>query len=126
MKTLHPLLAGLTIGALAYWFQPYNQTTVLGLNMWLIMAIGALLASALLIHYLDQKPPKIALRVTLGVLLAILARILYDTILWDPTSHNLAPLEIIFAGIATLPAAFAGAYLGVFIKKRKKHAPSKG
>jgi hypothetical protein len=52
--------------------------------------------------------------------------IIYDTILWDPTSHNLAPFEIIFAGIATLPTAFTGAYLGVFIKKRKKHAPSKG
>jgi uncharacterized membrane protein YfcA len=118
MKNLHPLLAGLLIGALAYWFQPYNQTTVLGLNMWLIMAIGAFLASALLIRYLYQKPPKIAMRVTLGVLLAILARIIYDTTLWDPTSHNLAPLEIIIAGIATLPCAFAGAYLGGFIKKR--------
>lgn len=93
MKNHPPLLAGLLIGALAYWFQPYNQTTVLGLNMWLIMAIGALLASALLIHYLDQNPPKIALRVTLGVLLAILARIIYDTTLWDPPLTTLLPLK---------------------------------
>jgi hypothetical protein len=28
-------LTGLTVGGISYWFQPYNQMTFLGLNIWL-------------------------------------------------------------------------------------------
>jgi hypothetical protein len=108
---------GLIIGGIAYWFQPYNQMTVLGLNIWLIMSIGSFIASAFIMLYLKEKPLKIALFVSLGVALAILARIIYDTIFWDSTSHNLAPFEIIIGGIVTIPSAIAGVYVGLLAKK---------
>ena len=108
---------GLIIGGIAYWFQPYNQMTVLGLNIWLIMSIGSFIASAFIMLYLKEKPLKIALFVSLGVALAILARIIYDTIFWDSTSHNLSPFEIIIGGIVTIPSAIAGVYVGLLAKK---------
>ena len=108
---------GLIIGGIAYWFQPYNQMTVLGLNIWLIMSIGSFIASAFIMLYLKEKPLKIALFVSLGVALAILARIIYDTIFCDSTSHNLAPFEIIIGGIVTIPSAIAGVYVGLLAKK---------
>lgn len=110
-------LVGLIIGGLAYWFQPYNESTVFGINMYLIMSVGAFFASMLLMLSLSQKPTKIALFVSLGVILAVLARIIYDTAFWDATSHNLAPFEIIISGIVTIPCAFIGVYLAFFIKK---------
>lgn len=114
---LSATVTGIFIGAIAYWFQPYNQTTVLGVNMWLIMGIGALLGALLLMLFLQEKPSKTALLVSLGVIFAIFARILFDTLFWDPTSHNLAPFEILFAGFVTVPGAFIGVYLGVLINK---------
>jgi uncharacterized membrane protein YccC len=110
-------LVGIIIGGLAYWFQAYGQMTVLGIHMWLIMSIGAFLGSLLLMLFRNDKPPIIALLVILGVVLAVIARIIYDTIFWDATSHNLAPFEIILCGSITTPSAFAGAYLGLLIKK---------
>ena len=111
---------GLIIGGLAYWFQPYNQTSVLGINMWLIMGIGALVGSLLLNIASIAKPHVIALLVSLGVVLAVLFRIIYDTIFWDPTSHNLAPFELLLASAVTIPSAFIGILFGVFLKKNLK------
>ena len=52
-------LVGILIGAIAYWFQPYNQMTVLGIHIWLLMSSGALLGSLLLTVYLHEMPSKI-------------------------------------------------------------------
>ena len=113
-------LVGLIIGGIAYWFQPYNQSTVMGISMYLIMTAGAFFAALLLKLFVNEKSPKIALLVSLGVVIAVLARIIYDTTFWDSTSHNLAPIEIIICGIITIPCAFAGAYLGLLLIKIKK------
>ena len=113
-------LTGAIIGGMAYWFQPYNQSTVLGINIWLIIGIGAFIASFLLQLFVNEKPAKIALLVSLGVALAVLARIVYDVTFRDSTSHNLAPFEIIICGIVTVPSAFVGVFLAHLIKKLKK------
>ena len=109
-------LVGLIMGGIANWFQPYNQDTVLGINMCLIMSMGAFIASFLLKLFVNEKSPQIALLVSLGVLLAVLARIIYDTTFYNSTSHNMAPFEIIICGIITVPSAFAGAYVGLLGK----------
>ena len=121
MKPYHiiTLLVGLATGGLAYWFQPYNQTTVLGVNMWLIMGVGAFLESFIILIFFKEKPLKIVLPLVLGVIIAVLFRIIYDTIFWDSTSHNLAPFEILFAAVVTFPSALFGSYLGVWLRKTK-------
>jgi hypothetical protein len=119
-KGIFSALVGLITGGLAYWFQPYNETKVFGVSMWLIMGLGAFLASLLLMMFLTEKTQKIALFVSLGVLLAVLARIFYDTVFWDSTSHNLAPFEILFVLAVTAPCSFIGAYLGFLMKRLLK------
>ncbi len=113
-------LTGAIIGGMAYWFQPYNQSTVLGINIWLIISVGAFVSSFLLQLFVNEKPAKIALLVSLGVALAVLARIIFDVTFRDSTSHNLAPFEIIICGIVTVPSAFVGVFLAHLIKKLKK------
>jgi hypothetical protein len=110
-------LAGILIGGLAYWFQPYNQSTVSGISIWAIMGIGTFLGTLLLMIFLHEKASKIALLVTLGVIIGIIARISYDLAFLDSSAHNLFPLEILFSGIITVPSAFIGVYFGTLIKK---------
>lgn len=105
-------LVGLVIGGIAYW---YGEIGIPGSV--LTWSLGTFLGSLLLMFFVNEKPPKIALLVSLGVALAVLLRIIYDTIFVDSTSHNLAPFEIIICGIITIPSAFVGVYLGLLIKK---------
>ena len=39
------IIVGLIIGGISYWFQPYNQTTVLGIHIYLILSVGAFLGA---------------------------------------------------------------------------------
>lgn len=112
---LIPFLIGLFIGIITYWFQPYNQTELGGISIWLI--IGALsFIGALIFSFLNEpKAFRLAFFISLGVLLANLIRICYDIQFWDPTSHNLAPFELIFAFVCSFPSALVGAYIGAFI-----------
>lgn len=111
-------LAGLIIGVIGYWLEPYVQTDIPG--SFFIWSVGAFFGSLLLKLLVNEKPPKIALLVSLGIALAVLLRIIYDTIFVDSTSHNLAPFEIIICGIITILSAFVGVYLGFLIKKLKR------
>ena len=111
------IIIGLIIGGISYWFQPYGQMTVLGIHMYLIWSIGALLGALFLMLFIKKKPSQISLFLSLGVTLAILARIIYDTTFWDSTSHNLAPFEIIMGALITIPCAFLGTFLARLIKK---------
>jgi len=109
------VLVGLIIGAIAFWFQPYSEINVLGLQS-VIMSGGAFLASFLLTTLLVKRPGQIAPWVSLGVGIAVILRIIYDVTFWDPTSHNLFPFVIIVCGIVTVPPAFVGAYLSLLIR----------
>lgn len=84
------------------------------------MGKGVFIASFLLKLFVNEKSLKITLLVFLGVVLAVIARIFYDTTFWDASSHNLFPFEIIFCGIITIPSAFVGVYSALLIKKFKK------
>lgn len=120
MKKFWIILAGIMAGGIAYWFQPYNQSTMLGINIWLIMSTGVFITVFLLKLLSNDKPNKIALLVSSGVILAVFARIVYDVTFWDSTSHNLAPFEIVICAFVVLPVAFAGAYLPSLVKRLRQ------
>jgi hypothetical protein len=113
-------LVGLIIGGISYWSQPYGELQIIGSNIPLVWSVGAFFGSLLLMSFLNEKPPKIALLISLGVILAVLARIIYDGLFVDSTDHNLAPFEIIICGLITIPSSFVGVYLAILIKKFKK------
>ena len=114
------VLFGLLLGGISYWLKPADQVQILGSNIPLIWSLGAFFGTFLIMIFFNDHPPKIAVLFILGVELAIIARIFFDSIFWDNTSHNLFPFEILLCGIITTPGAFVGVYLAVLIKKLKK------
>jgi len=105
-------LIGLIIGGISYWILP---------SEWLVLGLGSFFGSLLLVIYFNEKPPKIALLVFLGIVLALYTKAHFDMDSFgEYHSHNLLPFEFIICAIVTIPIAFAGAYMGLFSKKIKK------
>jgi len=113
-------LVGMLIGAISYWRIPYAEMNLLEINIWLFVGSGTLIGALFSTLLFNQKPWKVGLLITLGVILSVIIRIIYDVTFWDSTSHNLAPFELIFGGLQSLPMAFVGAYLAKFIRTFKK------
>ena len=113
-------LIGILIGAISYWRVPYNDVNFLDIQLWVLVGSGTLIGSLFSTLYFNQKPSKIGLLITLGVILSVIIRIIYDITFWDSTSHNLAPFEVVFSVLQSLPMAFVGAYLAKTIQKFKK------
>ena len=80
-------------------------------------AIGILVVVLALICTMvsQEKYKKILYAITLGFIIANVIQICVDVIA-DPTSHNLAPFEIIFLALTAFAAALIGVCLGVAIK----------
>ena len=113
------VLLGIGIGAISYWRIPYEELNVLELNLWLIVGGGSLIGALCSTLLFKLKPLKIGLLLTLGVVLSVIFRIIYDLTVKDPSSHNLAPLEIIFSVLQSLPFAFAGSYIAGTLQKQR-------
>ena len=119
LKHLGLLLIGFLLGFFAvgipYWSVPYNEVNVPNA----LMTAGLLvvvLASLLLRAFGVASVWEAALVVGASVPASVLARVNVETAA-DPTSHNLWPLEIVFAAAVGLPAALAGALIGSLIAR---------
>ena len=109
------IFVGIMAGGLSYWFNPYNELSLLGISIYKLMGAGAFLSSLSLTLILNEKPWKIALLITTGIIIGIMCRIIFDGIN-DSSTHNLFPFEIIIALFVSVPSAFIGSYLSVLIK----------
>jgi hypothetical protein len=114
------ILLGIVVGGFSYWFNAYNQLFVAGINIYHIMGIGAFLGSIIMSYSLSMKPSKIALSMSIGIIIAILVRIFFDVTFIDSTSHNLAPFEIIIAACIVFPSAFVGSLLSKLVALLRK------
>ena len=117
------MLIGIISGVLPYWFNAYNnQSMVLGFRSFqfvvMLMGAGAFLGSLILTLILNEKPSKIALLITAGVIIGIMCRIVFDVVN-DLSTHNLFPIEIIMALVIIVPSAFIGSYLSQLFKNIK-------
>ncbi|MBT8393953.1 MAG: hypothetical protein HKO81_06875 [Flavobacteriaceae bacterium] len=113
-------LIGILIGAISYWRIPYDEMNLSEINLWLFVGAGTLIGSLFSTLLFNLKPWKVGLLITLGVILAVIIRIIYDVTFFDSTSHNLAPFEVIFSGLQSLPTALIGAYLAKGVQNFKK------
>lgn len=115
------ILLGILCGALSYWFNPYNDMYVEGMNIYVILGI-AVFVSALGLGLVYKKSNLLTpVLICLGVVIAAMARILDDTRI-DPTDHNLFPFEILSLLMVAVPLAFFGWWLGNFINNKKPKA----
>ena len=110
------IFVGLIVGGISYWLNPYNELSLLGVHIYLILSIGLVIASFFIQLFLSSNPKRTALLISLGAIIAIVLRIVYDTAFWDATSHNLAPFEILITAFIIFPSAFVGVCLARLIK----------
>tara|TARA_R110000787_G_scaffold223423_5_gene331809 strand:+ start:115 stop:507 length:393 start_codon:yes stop_codon:yes gene_type:complete len=109
------VVVGIMAGGLSYWFNPYDEMSLLGISIYKLMGAGAFLGSLILTLILNEKPWKIAILITTGIIIGIMCRIIFDGII-DSSTHNLLPFEIIIALFISVPSAFIGSYLSQLIK----------
>lgn len=114
------IFVGLIVGGISYWLNPYNEMSLLGVHIYLILCIGLVMASFFIQLFLSSNPLKTALLISFGAIMAVVIRIIYDTTFWDATSHNLAPFEILITAFIIFPSAFVGVYLARLMKWLKR------
>ncbi|MBC6365416.1 hypothetical protein [Algoriphagus sp. AK58] len=109
------LTLGFMVGALGYWTADFSEERALYESLYFIKAPGALLAVIIAGLIRKNEPAQNALRVTFGVMLGMLSRIVFDLTL-DPSSHNLFPFELMIGLVIVMPVTFVGSYLiyGIF------------
>ena len=114
------LIIGLVCGAISYWFQPYNERNLLGMDIYLLMGILAFTASALAMVINRGIWYQIPLFLGAGFLISVMGRIFYDVTFIDKTHHNLWPFEILFVLGIIVPTSFTGGFLAFLLKKTIK------
>ena len=109
--------AGFLAGVISFWFNPYNDTNLLGIPIYLVLAVCTFLASLLMTIFLKKSNWKIAMFVVIGVMVAFLGRFIFDMIL-DSSSHSLFGLEFIIVLGISIAAAYVGSHLRKLIYKK--------
>ena len=117
------VLFGIFLGSITYHLNlidgsifdiPYFLVAFISLSLF------SLILTYLFVYLLPNKPLLIVVLFYAGIFVAIISRIIYDSI-YAISSHNLLGLEIIIFSILSLPFAFAGAYMGHFAKNSKRN-----
>ncbi len=109
------VLVILAAGAV-YWPVPYGEIDFFGTRFLTTWGIIAVVAGFLGVQLLKQSTKHSTLLVTTGFVLSALLRIIVDGIS-DPTSHNLAPFELLIVVVIALPPSFVGAWVASMLLK---------
>lgn len=117
---LPPLMAGFLTGAAGYWFYPLENLSILESNMPWIWSAGAFLSGFLLSNPSRRLYIYPSFPICLGVLSAVILRMIFDLLYEDPTSHTLAGIEILLCMLIVLPASLLGSYLRWAFKSFKR------
>lgn len=105
------LLVVVTLAAGAvYWPVPYGEVDFFESRFLTTWGIIALIGGFIGVQPLKQSTKHATILVTTGYVLSALIRIIVDGIS-DPTSHNLAPFELLIVLVIALPPSFVGAWV---------------
>lgn len=112
-------ILGLLIGVGSTWLQPYSDIELWGWDYRMVMAVAALVLSFLYGLYTNARTFTSGLFIGFGIVLALIARILLDS-LTARASHELWALEISIFVVIAFPSTLIGAYLAELIRGGKK------
>jgi hypothetical protein len=114
-KHLPTIPLGFVVGAIGYWTADFSEDGEFTRVIYFILGPGAFICSVIAFSLHKRSPGYIALLVSLGVMLGMLSKIIYD-ILLDSSSHNMLPFELLLGLVIVLPASFFGSLLvwGIF------------
>jgi hypothetical protein len=103
------IIVSICAAATFYWIKPVADIEKASPVGW----FGAAFIAGIVCGVFSEKHFALtSLLVTLGFALAIIIRVLYDTIFVDPTSHNLFPIEVMIWTIMAAIPAFIGTLVG--------------
>jgi hypothetical protein len=98
-----------------YWFIPYNRAT--GAHALGGAAVVCAVTAAAMALRRELGAGKAMACAALAVPAAALVRVVYDTTMWDPTSHNLWPFELVVMLLLGYAGAVPGALLGLLLRR---------
>lgn len=120
-RTLLLLIVGALMGSF-YFFLPYNNLEIFGVNVYLLFGACSFIASFLLMLFQSASPKKTSLLLALGAELSIITSIFLD-ISKDSSRHNLFPLEVFLTFVVFFSTAFVGSFFASLINQVKvKHS----
>jgi hypothetical protein len=90
---------------------------MIDLHFWLLIGTGSIIGASLSTIFFQKKPIDSGLLITFGVVLSVIFRIIFDVFYLDASSHSLAGIEIMIAGLQSLPPSLVGAYAAIILKK---------
>ena len=111
------IFLGLLYAAITYLPVLYMDVNMISRTFFLIWFSGALVIGCLSVVLFRNEGLRSAVFVAMGFVLAVLLRIIYDSI-GDSTSHNLAGIEVVVAVSYAFPGALVGAIIGIVIQKK--------
>lgn len=114
-KILLTIAFGFLVGAIGYWTADFSEEGEFARVIYSILGPGAFICSVVSFALRKRFPGFIALQVSLGVMLGMLSKIIYDIVL-DSSSHEMLPFELLLGLVIVVPAAFFGSLLvwGIF------------
>ena len=111
------LFFGFIVGAISNWPYPYTQLNLLDLKTWIMVGVGAFIVSLLSTLLFRKSPIVTAFFSSLGVLVAVLFRVIFDLIFVDYSTHNLVFFEIIVTAVQSFVPALIAASIGKTFKR---------
>lgn len=114
-KHLPSIALGFVVGAIGYWTADFSEEGEFARVIYSILGPGAFICSVISFSLRKKSPGFIALLISLGIMLGMLSKILYD-VARDSSSHDMLPFELLLGLVIVLPAAFLGSFLvwGIF------------
>lgn len=109
-KHLPTILLGFVVGAVGYWTADLKEEEEFSRVIYGILGPGAFICAVISFSLRKKSPGFLALLVSLGIMLGMLSKILFD-MFKDPSSHTLFPFELLLGLVIIMPAAFLGSYL---------------
>lgn len=101
---------GFFVGAVGYWTADFSNDGEFSSVIYSFLGPGAFICAAISSFLRKKSPGFIALLISLGVMLGMLSKILFDLIR-NSSSHNLFPFELLLGLVIVIPAAFLGSFL---------------
>lgn len=109
-KHLPSIALGFVVGAVGYWTADFSVEGEFSKVIYSILGPGAFICSVISYSLRKKSPGFITLLISLGIMLGMLSKILYD-ISSDSSSHGMLPFELLLGLVIVLPAAFLGSFL---------------
>ncbi|MEI6139435.1 MAG: hypothetical protein WCP85_09230 [Mariniphaga sp.] len=111
------IFLGLLYAAITYWPVFYMDINMVSRTFFIIWFSGALVIGCISVIFCKNEVLRSAAFVTIGFVLAVVLRIVYDSI-GDANSHNLAGIEVVIAVFYTFLGGLVGAIIGRVIQKK--------